>query len=70
MAALKSRVELSLDTVGATTRKGVDPVESCDGKFVPGHVSGDCGAGGPAWVNRVGGLHRLWTAIQKPRRSV
>ena len=63
MAALKSRVELSLDTVGAPTRKGVDPVESCDGKFVPGYVSGDCRAGSPARVNRIGGLHSLWSSI-------
>ena len=65
MAALKSRVELSLDTVGAPTRKGVDPVESCDGKFVPSHVSGNCRAGGSDWVNRIWGLYGLWASIKK-----
>ena len=60
MAALKSRVELSPDTVGAPILKGVDPVESCDGKFVPSHVSGPCRVGSGNWANGIWGVHSLW----------
>lgn len=57
-------MESSLDTLGATPLQRVETLESCDGKFVPGYVSGDCSAGGPAWFNRIWGLYRFWSSIQ------
>jgi len=70
IAALRSRVKFSPDTVGVPALIRADPVERCDGKLFPGAVGIDRGLNRPAWTDRFWRLHSLRTTLEAPRRSL